>query len=313
MINRELIRLKVIQLVYAHFQNRGKSLETAEKELAFSLQKSYELYKFLLNLLVEVRQFAERKADSLSARAARMGNEIDKTLGELRIAQNKLLLKLEENNALRDFREHRQQWEEEPTFVKKLYTTFTDSDIYGLYIAKEDYCFAADREVIRKPYKTHVCENEDFEPLLEEHSLYWNDDKDVIDTFVLKTIRRFNGESGPDQELLPAFASDEDEEFAGTLFRETLLRSNEMQELMRDNVKNWSYDRLALMDAIIMQTALTEILTFPDIPLNVSINEYLDIAKVYSTPRSTGYINGFLDAVVKKLHRENKLLKTTNK
>ena len=139
--------------------------------------------------------------------------------------------------------------------------------------------------------------------------MYWNDDKEIVDSFVLKTIKRFNETSGPDQALLPQYAVEEDREFASKLFRAALENADMIRELIQNNCKNWEFSRLAFMDVIIMQIAMAEILKFPSIPLNVSFNEYLDIAKVYSTPRSASYINGMLDHIVKTLKKENKILK----
>jgi N utilization substance protein B len=176
-------------------------------------------------------------------------------------------------------------------------------------LAKEDFSYDADREIVRKLYKTFIDGNEDFDSLLEDHGLYWNDDKFLIDSFVLKTIKKFNPEAGAGQPLLPQFSMEEDREFASALFRETIKRKEDIKELISQNCKNWEYDRLAFMDVIIMQIAITEILTFPSIPLSVTFNEYLDIAKVYSTPRSASYINGLMDHVVKRLKAEGKLMK----
>jgi N utilization substance protein B len=145
---------------------------------------------------------------------------------------------------------------------------------------------------------------------LEEHSLYWNDDKDIIDSFVLKTIKRFDPAAGEEQELLPQFSVEEDCDFALTLFRATIEQEQEIRNIIRENCKNWEFNRLAFMDVIIMQIAMAEILNFPSIPLKVSINEYLDIAKIYSTPRSASYINGLIDHSIKKLQNDNKLLKS---
>lgn len=310
MINRELIRLKVVQLIYAYYQNEGKTIDVAEKELEFSMDKAYELYEYLLTVLVEMRKLAERRDETARSRNKRLGTVMQGISADGQFAANRFLVQLDNNKQLLDYRENRKQdWLEEENFVKKLYARFIESEIYQLYLAKEDFSYAADREVIRKLYKTLVEDNEDFDSLLEEHSLYWNDDKEIVDSFVLKTIKRFDEAAGDAQPLLPKFASEDDHQFAVTLFRATVEQSEEIRTLLRDNCKNWQFDRLALMDVIIMQIALAEILTFPNIPLNVSFNEYLDIAKVYSTPRSASYINGLLDHIVKKLKSENRLLK----
>ena len=309
MINRELIRLKVVQLVYAFYQNDGKTLDVAEKELKFSLSKAYELYKYLLSMLVDLKAYGERRAESSAARAERLGTKIGGLSPDRQFADNKFLVQLADNTALGEYREKKQEWPEEPAFVKKLYTTMIESELYQNYLTKEDFSYEADRELIRKLYKTYVCNNEDFDSLLEEHSLYWNDDKEIVDSFVMKTIKRFKEDSTAEQELLPDYAAVEDKNFAGTLFVETLQRAQEVRQLIRENSKNWEFNRLAFMDVIIMQIALAEILTFPQIPLSVTFNEYLDIAKIYSTPKSAGYINGLLDHVVKSLKKKDELMK----
>lgn len=307
MINRELIRLKVVQLVYSYYQNEGKAFDIAEKELDYSLNKAYELYEYLLTVLIELKRVAERKDAVRLAREKRTGVVVGGVSPDHQFACNQLLQQFADNKALMEFQEKRKgTWMEEDAFVKKLYTQCVESDIYQFYIDKEDFSYEADRELVRKLYKTFVCNNDDFNAMIEEHSLYWNDDKDIVDSFVLKTIKRFNADSKPTQELLPPYDSEDDRNFANELFRATLTRGPELREIIKGNTKNWEFNRLAFMDVIIMQIALAEILTFDSIPLNVTFNEYLDIAKVYSTPRSSSYINGMLDAIVRKLHNEGR-------
>lgn len=308
MINRELIRLKVVQLVYAYYRNDGKTIETAQKELLFSLGKAYELYEYLLLLLVKVYELAVKKEEALRQRAQKGVAVLDGSV-EARLAANALLKQLAENKALQAYRENKKDWIEEEAFVKQLFTTFTESEVFKLYLDKEDFSYEADRELVRKLYKTYICHNEDFDDLIEEHSLYWNDDKFIIDSFVLKTIKRFTQESTPDQPLLPDYASDDDREFAIRLFQQSIRSEEETRTIISNGSKNWEINRLAFMDLIIMQIALTEIMAFPTIPVNVTFNEYLNIAKAYSTPRSAGYINGMLDHMVKWLRKQNKILK----
>ena len=311
MINRELIRIKIVQLVYAFYQNEGRTIDVADKELTFSLSKAYDLYNHLLLLLVELRHVAEMKAESKAARAKRLHIEQDaEDLLDAHLAANRLLVQLDENKQLLEFREKRNKdWDDEDAFIKKLYAQVLESRTLRLWSVREEDTYDADREVIRRLYKELVCNNEELDALLEEHSLYWNDDKEIVDSFVLKTIKRFDPSNGADQPLLPDYDSDEDRQFAHTLFRATLQNASEYRGLIEKNTKNWEFSRLAFMDVVLMQVALAEILTFPSIPLNVTFNEYLDLAKVYSTPRSAAYINGMLDHIVKQLREEKKLLK----
>lgn len=310
MINRDLIRLKVVQLIYAFYQNEGKDYSLAEKELVHSMDKAYELYHYLLSLLVDIRQMAERKEEARLARCRRLGSKEEGVYAEKQLAENRFLLQLERNKQLCEYAEKRSKDHfDEESFLKKLYTSFVDSEVFQLYLAKEDFSYDSDRELIRKLYKTYVCNNEDFDALLEDRDLYWNDDKEIIDSFVLKTIKRFKSEEGDEQPLLPQFSEEEDREFALKLFKSTIDMADEVRTLIKNNCKNWEFERLAFMDVVIMQIAMAEILSFPSIPLKVSINEYLDIAKVYSTPRSSSYINGVIDHIVKKLQKENQLMK----
>ena len=299
MINRELIRIKIVQLVYAFYQNEGRTIDVADKELTFSLSKAYDLYNHLLLLLVELRHVAEMKAESKAARAKRLHIEQDaEDLLDAHLAANRLLVQLDENKQLLEFREKRNKdWDDEDAFIKKLYAQVLESRTLRLWSVREEDTYDADREVIRRLYKELVCNNEELDALLEEHSLYWNDDKEIVDSFVLKTIKRFDPANGADQPLLPDYDSDEDRQFAHTLFRATLQNASEYRSLIEKNTKNWEFSRLAFMDVVLMQVALAEILTFPSIPLNVTFNEYLDLAKVYSTSRSAAYINGMLDHI----------------
>lgn len=145
--------------------------------------------------------------------------------------------------------------------------------------------------------------------MLEDKSIYWNDDKEIVDTFVLKTIKRFDPKEKADQELLPEYKDEEDKEFARKLLRATILNADTYQRYMSEASRNWDFSRLAYMDVVIMQIAIAEMLSFPNIPLQVTINEYVDLAKAYSTPRSGGYVNGMLDAIARFLVNDGKLLK----
>ena len=307
MINRVLIRLKIVQIIYAYYQNGGKNLDTAEKELFFSLSKAYDLYNYLLLLMVEVTKQANKKLNAAK-------NKLIPTKEELfpntKFVENRFIAQLEVNKQLLDFAGNQKKtWENEADFVKSLCEQIMESDIYKEYMASETSSYEEDREVWRKIYKKIIFNNAELDQVLEDQSLYWNDDKEIVDTFVLKTIKRFEEKNGAKQELLPEFKDDEDQDFAGRLFRLAILNSDYYRHLISENTKNWDLDRVAFMDVIIMQIALAEVLSFPNIPVSVSLNEYVEIAKLYSTPKSGGFINGTLDGIVNQLKKENKLTK----
>lgn len=306
MINREIIRIKIVQLTYAYYQNGNKNIDSAEKELFFSLSKAYDLYNYMLALIVSITKEARRQIEIVQSRARREGIDMPSQ----KFAYNRFALQLEENKMLNDFIEtQKKTWDNEIEFVRKLYKQITESQIYKDYMADTDDSYAADRELWRKIYRTLIQENEELDALLEEQSLYWNDDKEIVDTFVLKTIKRFDEKNAAKQELLPEYDSEEDRDYARKLFRATIMNADEYQRYMSEASHNWDFNRLAYMDIVIMQIALAEIMTFPTIPISVTINEFVDIAKLYSTPRSGGYINGMLDAIARHLIQTGRLMK----
>ena len=306
MINRELIRIKIVQLTYAYYQNGNKNMDSAEKELLFSLSKAYHLYNYLLLLIIAVTKEARHQVEVLTTRAKREGTEPPSD----KFAYNKFAMQLEENKMLQEFVEtQKQSWEDDVEFIRKLYGQITQSDIYRDYMGNQDDSYEADREVWRQLYKALVVENDDLSSLLEDKSLYWNDDKEVVDTFVLKTIKRFDPKNKKNQELLPEYKDEEDKDFARRLFRATIMNADQYQRYMSDASRNWDFSRLAYMDVVIMQIAIAEMLTFPAIPISVTINEFVDLAKIYSTPKSGSYINGMLDSIARYLIKEGMLLK----
>ena len=307
MINRVLIRLKIVQIVYAYYQNGGKNLDTAEKELFFSLSKAYDLYNYLLLLMVEVTKQANKRLNAAKNKLVPTKEEL---FPNTKFVENRFIAQLEVNKQLLEFSNNQKKtWENEADFVKTLCDKILESDIYKEYMASETSSYEEDRELWRKLYKNIIFNNIELDQVLEDQSLYWNDYKEIVDTFVLKTIKRFDEKNGAKQELLPEFKDEEDQDFARRLFRRTILNADYYRHLISENTKNWDLDRVAFMDVVIMQIALAEILSFPNIPVSVSLNEYVEIAKLYSTPKSGGFINGTLDGIVNSLKKENKLTK----
>lgn len=307
MINRTLIRLKVIQLMYAYYQNGGKNMETAEKELLFSLSKAYDLYNYLLMLIVAITRYDIQQVEHKEEmnRVAHIDEKVSR-----RFCDNQFAMQLESNIQLQNFKNNsKKSWDNEIAFIKNLYEQIVASDIYTEYMALETTDYNVDREFWRKIYKNIVMKNEELDDVIEDQSLYWNDDREIVDTFVLKTIKRFDPKNGEEQELVPEYKDVEDREFAQRLFRRTILNDEYYRELISRSVKNWEFNRLAYMDIVIMQTAVAELLSFPQIPVSVTINEYVEIAKWYSTPKSGSYVNGIVDAVAKRLKKEGKIAK----
>jgi len=307
MINRILIRIKVLQIVYAYCQKNSGDLSVAEKELARSLQKSHDLYHYLLLLITVLTDLEQKKIDSLKHKFLLKEEDRDPNL---RLAGNRFAEQLRTNEMLEKFiNRNGVIWiNDNDSFVRNLLNSILKSDIYEEYIHSDD-TYENDCEFWRKVFKSIILENTELSEILEEKDIYWIDDLDIIGTFILKTIKRFDPQKAAKQELLPMFRDKEDHRFAIQLLHRSILEYEENAELINRQIKNWDLERIASIDLYIMQIALAEIKNFPSIPVNVSLNEYIDLARYYSTPKSGVFINGILDGIVTELKNEGKLLK----
>ena len=306
MINREIIRIKIVQLTYAYYQNGNKNIDTAEKELFFSLSKAYDLYNYMLALIVAVNKEAARRNEVLVQRAKREGTPEPSQ----KFVFNRFAIQLAENIQLNEFMSTQKSgWDENATFVASLLEQIEQSDTYQEYMNNSEDNYDVDRELWRKLYRTLIQDNDELDSILEDMSLYWNDDKTIVDTFVLKTIKRFDEQNGAKQELLPEWDSEEEKDFARKIFRAAIMNADEYQRYMSEASRNWDFSRLAYMDIILMQIAIAEMMTLPNIPISVTINEYVEIAKFYSTPKSASYINGMLDGIARSLVNNGRLAK----
>lgn len=307
MVNRVLIRIKVVQILYSYYLKKSNDLAAAEKELIFSLNKSYELYHLLLLLLITLTREEQLRIDAAKNKIYFSASD---SHPNMKLAENLFIAKFATNKQLQEYVERQKiSWAEEGDFLRYMLNKIKSSDLYGAYVSSVEQSFETDREFWKKVFKTIIVPDENFLNLLESQSLYWNDDLDIISTFVLKSIKKYDEQSSDDQELLPMFKDDDDLEFARRLFRESVLAIDRNRNLIDLHAKNWEIERVALMDVVIMSVALVEIETFPEIPLKVSLNEYIEIAKSYSTAKSGHFINGILDSIIVQLKKEGKLTK----
>lgn len=307
MINRELIRIKLVQILYSYLQKGSHNPDACEKELLLSLDKAYDLYNYMLLLMVEVSRMSVRVLEMRQARSKKLK---DGVCWSRKFVDNRFIIQLESNRQLRDYcTEQDLSWADYEDFVRSLNNKIEESEYYKRYMASENSSYEEDREIWRLIYRHLFCNNDELSDLLEDINVYWNDDKAIIDTFVLKTINRFSENSTASQPLMPEYKTDSDLDFAKKLLHRALVGQDYFYNLIGETTRKWDFNRLALMDRIILQLGLAEITSFPNIPLSVSINEYVDIAKMYSTPKSDKYINATLDAIAKKLIEEEKLVK----
>ena len=305
MINRVLIRLKVVQVIYAYYQNGEQGIESAERELAKSLDSAYSLYKTLLFFPVALTRLARKSV----AKQKRM-NEVHISAKEQRLADNVFVAQLESNTELLQFTDQNDmEWLMESDWINDVYQKVLESDALDEYWQEERFDYEADKELCRKLYKTFAVENDELDTLLEEQNIYWNGDKELIDSFVLKTIRSFTEADGADQPLKSEFKDDDDRQFALDLLKYGVETAPEREAAVAANCRRWDPSRLAFLDVIIIQVAMAEMLHFEHIPLKVTINEYVELAKSLSTPASGSFVNGMLETIVKDMIAQGRLNK----
>lgn len=307
MINRVLIRIRVVQILFSAYQSETRDLKKAETELLFSLQKSYDLYFYLLSLIVDLTDAYSQRVDARRAKLLPTQEDISPNV---RLLENRFSNQLRVNIQLNEYLQERPfDWSEHDAFIRALLDQILASDVYKEYSTSNDSSYDLDREFWRKVFKQMICANEELCSILEDESLFWNDDVEIIESFVLKTIKRFEDGNGAAQSLLPMFKDESDREYAVKLLHEAMLNAKEYREIIDKYTTNWESERIAMMDMIIMQIAIAEIVAFPSIPISVTLNEYIDIAKSYSTAKSASFINGVLDAIVKELKEKKRIFK----
>jgi len=307
MINRVLLRIKIVQILYSYYKSDGKSLPLAEKELFHSIEKTYDLYYHLLQLSIEITRLA---SDRIETKRNRLRPTEDDLNPNTRFIDNSFIAQLSTNVQFNEYlTAHKLSWVNYPEIIKELLEEVISTEFYSDYMTAETVDYAADKDVWRKIFKKVILQNENLDDSIQDQSIYWTDDIEMVVSFVIKTIKRFDASKGEDQELLPMFKDQEDIDFASKLIRSVLTKGPALREMIDVNTKNWEIDRIAFMDIVIMEVALAELMDFPNIPVNVTLNEYIEIAKTYSTDKSGTFINGVLDNIVGQLKKDNKLIK----
>ena len=309
MINRVLIRAKVVQMLYAYMVSKDSmTLTTAKKELTKSLDKSYELYNALLKLMIELTYVQDLRLDEAKHKFLPTEEDLNPNM---RFVENEFVKRLRADQTLADFVDDKKiNWRDDELFVRLLLDKILRSEEYQEYMEMPKTSLVRDGEVWYQLMKKVVLPDENLLEHLQSMSVYYTDDDlQIIGQFVMKTIRRFEDEEA--QPILPQYKNDDDSKFGEQLFSKAVAEMEENNSYIDQFVKTekWNVERIALMDRVVMCTALTEIRNYPSIPVNVSLNEYIELAKDYSTPRSGQFVNGILNAVVNKLRADKVIIK----
>lgn len=306
MLTRRHIRVKVMQSLYAYSQSENDNINSEEKFLLKSMEEMYDLYLLLLNLFVEIKDHA---ADYLEkAQQKHLPSEEDRD-PNLKFVNNELVGLLETNPGLQNGIESRKlnHWKNDDEYVAILWEEIKNSELYEDYMASRTGTFKEDKDFLIKVFKEIIAPNEKLYDYLEDKKITWIDDLPLVNTAIVKMLQKL--QSGKETALTRLFKSAEDKDFAVQLFRKTLLNDESLAQEMEGKTPNWDKERIADLDTILIKMAICEFLKFPSIPVKVTINEYLEIAKEYSTPKSSIFINGILDKLSKEYKEEGKLNK----
>lgn len=306
MISRRLLRIKVLQVLYAYFKSEDKSIEQAERELIYSIEKYYDLYHYLLLLLIDVVDYAHSRIELARQKLVPTPEDLNPNT---KFAQNQIVAQLRDNQQLKTYLNNKKMsWTNHPELIKRLFAALTETQAYYKYMAAP-LSYSDDKRIISTLLNDCIAPSDDLEQILEEQSIYWNDDLGFVLGSVSRTIKFMEKQKGNEFQLAPLFKQADDRDFALELFSKTVLQNKENRQIIEDHVENWDVDRVAFMDINIMLMAIVEMRGFPTIPLKVTLNEYIDITKAYSSTRSSVFVNGILDKIVKTLKNRQMIQK----
>lgn len=307
MINRRIIRTKVLQTLFAHYHSQNNSLAMTEKELEFNYKKFYDLYFYILLLQIDINDYARRKQEKAKKRYMPTDEDLNPNS---KFVNNKLIAQLRDNLHIRNhLQETKLSWVNNPELIKNLYNELVANERFVDYMHSGDSSYKEDREIVIYCLNTIIYNNEDFFNILEEQSMFWNDSVEYVIEMVLKTLKNFTIGHDITAKLMPKFKNEIDADFSKLLLRKSILNREKYKKLVEENALNWDYDRLAYIDLLIIQLAITELITFPEIPTKVTFNEYIELSKIFSTPKSANFINGILDKIVQQLQKSGEINK----
>jgi N utilization substance protein B len=314
MISRRQLRIKALQTLYAYYKTEDGQVSKAEKELLFNINKSYDLYHSMFILLIEIANYSESRIDLAKKKYVPSEEDLHPNT---RFINSKLIQQFRNSEQLIRYVDVKKiTWVNHPEIIKEFYEAFAVDQVFMDFMMAENISYSDEIKLFTHIYTNIIYPNENLELVLEEQSIYWNDDLEYMISMVIKTLRRFKEDSSQKYPLLDLYKNTEnkrvpeDKEFAIDLFRKSIVNRDEYIEYIKSSTTNWDLDRIAFMDILLMQMAITEFIVFPSIPVKVTLNEYLEISKTYSTSKSSVFINGVLDKVASELMDSKKIRKT---
>jgi N utilization substance protein B len=308
MLNRRHLRVKVLQALYAYHQSDSKEIKQHEKNLLQSVDKVYEMYIWMLSLIAEVVQYAASDADE---RAHKHLPTADDLVPKLKILENRFIISLNKNAEFLDaLKKYKISWSFEPELAKSLFIILKNAPEYNEYLQKTGDTIQTDKDIIKFIFKKVILKSLLAEQVFEDKFIFWPVDKDVLQALIAKTFKNFAYDEPKLNKLAEVTGNwTDDREFIVSLFQQSIRHNEEYQEMISKKTQNWEPERIAMMDTLLMKMAIAEFINFPSIPVKVTINEYLEISKEFSTPKSNSFINGILDKILYELKADNTIQK----
>lgn len=308
MISRRLLRIKVLQILYAFFNKKDISLQKAEKELLHSINKAEELFHYLLLLLIDTVDYDDK---IIQIRKNRITASDEDKNPNVRFTENKVVKQIRESEDFTSFLNYKKMsWVNHPDLIKKIHKQLSESTDFKEYMAVEENTYRNDKRIVKYFYSNLIYNCEDLYSNLEEQSIYWNDDIDFTINMIVKHIKGFKKNKISSTSIPKLYKQTDDKEFVRDLLMKTIFNHKKYEKIITEKIVNWDFERIAFIDKLILMMAISEIIEFPSIPVKVTFNEYIDIAKNYSSEKSGKFINGVLDKIIKNLEEEKLFEKT---
>ena len=302
-----MLRIKVIKALYMHLKSESDSLMASEKTLITSIDKTYDLYFQMLSLVVELAHYAEQRQQAAMQKKLPTAEDLNPNR---KFVENSVIRLISESDSVNDYLASKKlSWSQYPELIKSLFNELEQTEYYQKYMLSQERSFREDLALVTDFYMNELENSEALEEVLEEQSILWNDDLGFALIMVTRTLSNIRA-SHQEVKVLPKFKSDEDLSFAKTLLVKTLVNYEDNQEIVDRYSKNWDVERVVFMDSLIISIAIVELTHFDSIPVKVTLDEWIDIAKYYSSPTSSNFVNGVLDKIVAEFMESGRINKS---
>ena len=308
MLNRRHLRIKVFQAIYSYLRGAKNDLSVGERELLTGVNRIHELFVLHVSVLIELHGFANKRIQERKNKRLPSQEDLNPNL---RFVENEVLKALVNSFSLQNkIEKYKISWGNHSDVIQKLFKSIEDSDTYRKYMLGENFDLEQQKSFLIKVYREFIADNEILQDFFEERSIHWSDDHYFVCGYIVKYLKGFQVRFSENYRVPELFKDiDDDIEFIQTLYRHTLLNGAAYQDIIMDKAKNWEADRIAVVDFILMKMAVCELVKIPSVPVKVTLNEYIELSKTYSTPKSRGFINGILDKIIPDLKQKGEIKK----